>query len=226
MRWLKSSANFLGCACVVATSLLAGTLRTSLRFRKMATVLQSSTIDPLLYYIRSARFWNALKLLGALFGKISDQQLGFQKNRSTKCQLVLVVERLQWTLTDGGQVDAIFMDLSKAFDKVCHSPLNSKLQNLGAQDYIIRFLSGSLSCRQQRTIIDSSPSSLKPVTSGVPQGSFLGPLLFLAFINDLPARCTSVICLFSDDSVPHRRSIRSKIPLACKRISLGLASGR
>ena len=70
--------------------------------------------------------------------------------------------------------------------------------------YVTKFISGYLSSRFQRTIVDGFPSSVKEVTSGVPQGGILGPLLFLVFINDLPLKVTSDICLFADDTLPHR----------------------
>ena len=89
-------------------------------------------------------------------------------------------------LNEGGQVDAIGLDMSRAFDKVPRGKLLEKLQLLSVPAYLVSFVSGYLQDRKQRTVIDGFPSAPANVTSGVPQGSIIGPLLFLAFVNDMP----------------------------------------
>ena len=93
----------------------------------------------------------------------------------------------------------IFLDMSKAFDKVWHEGLIYKLRTYGVQSKLLDLLKNYLNNRKQRVIINGTGSSWKPIKSGVPQGSVLGPLLFLVFINDLP---DNLICnpkLFADD---------------------------
>ncbi len=102
------------------------------------------------------------------------------------------------------QVDAVFLDFSKAFDKVSHSLLIRKLQTLLVCPSIVTVIKEFLTDRTQRVVIEGSYSSSQPVTSGVPQGSVLGPLLFLIFINDLCKDLKSHIRLFADDTVLYR----------------------
>ena len=109
-------------------------------------------------------------------------------------------------LNDKQQIDAILLDFSKAFDRVPHQRLLLKLKNYGVRGNILSWLEDFLSARTQEVIIEGSKSSPSPVTSGVPQGTVLGPLLFLAYINDMPECIKSEIKLFTDDSLLYRRT--------------------
>ena len=94
----------------------------------------------------------------------------------------------------------VFCDISKAFDRVWHKGLLFKLRQNGIEGNILNWLSNYLSHRKQRVTLQSTASSLKPVTAGVPQGSVLGPLLFLIYVNDISDSLLSLTRLFADDS--------------------------
>ena len=94
----------------------------------------------------------------------------------------------------------IFLDFSKAFDVVPHEKLILKLKSYGIEGNLLRWISAFLRDRRQRVVLGDSISNWMPVTSGVPQGSVLGPILFLIFINDMPEVIQSLVKLFADDS--------------------------
>ena len=135
-------------------------------------------------------------------GYLSDWQHGFVKGRSTATQLILTHHKWAKTLDEGRQVDLAFLDFSKAFDRVPHNALLHKLCNLGISGNLLNWCKDYLSNRTQRVVIDGYSSSLSEITSGVPQGSILGPLFFVIFINDLPDVVCSdnTIALYADDS--------------------------
>ena len=93
----------------------------------------------------------------------------------------------------------IFLDMSKAFDKVWHEGLIFKLRSYGVQNQVIDLLTDYLSNRNQRVTLNGAASTWRPINSGVPQGSVLGPLLFLIYINDLPDNLLCKPNLFADD---------------------------
>lgn len=128
-------------------------------------------------------------------------QHGFMKNRSSSTQLLKVYNTIGSVLDAGGQVDVIFLDFTKAFDSVSHACLLYKLQYVfGFDERLLKWFESYLSNRSQCVIIEGERSDWKPVTSGVPQGSILGPLLFLLFINDMPdVIVSSTVALFADD---------------------------
>ncbi len=88
-------------------------------------------------------------------------------------------------LEDGNEVGAVFFDLTKAFDSVPHRKLLGKLQELGLNAYIVNWISDYLTNRTQSVVLNGVSSTTLPVLSGVPQGSILGPLLFLMYLNDI-----------------------------------------
>ena len=133
---------------------------------------------------------------------LSDWQHGFVKGRSTATQLTLTHHMWAKALDEGNQVDVVSLDFSKAFDRVPHQALLHKLCNFGISGDLLNWCQDYLSNRTQRVLIDGYSSSLTEITSGVPQGSILGPLFFVLFINDLPdvVGSTSTIALYADDS--------------------------
>ena len=94
----------------------------------------------------------------------------------------------------------VFLDISKAFDKVGHESLLFKLQSYGIEGDLLRLLKTYLTERQQRLVLNGQTSSWLNVTAGVPQSSILGLLLFLIYINDLPEEITPSCKIFADDT--------------------------
>jgi endonuclease/exonuclease/phosphatase family metal-dependent hydrolase len=132
-----------------------------------------------------------------LFAK---QQHGFTSGKSCMTQLLEVIE--EWTaITDvRGSLDAVYFDFQKAFDSVPHRRLLSKIHSYGIGGQVASWLTAFLSNRQQRVSVNQHTSSWQPVESGVPQGSVIGPILFVIYINDLPDAINHTIQLFADDT--------------------------
>ena len=101
---------------------------------------------------------------------------------------------------EGFEVRGVFLDISKAFDRVWHDGLIFKLQENGVSGKLLLLLKDFLKSRKQRGVLNGQHSSRKDVTAGAPQGSILGPLLFLVYINDLPNGLKSNPKLFADDT--------------------------
>lgn len=138
------------------------------------------------------------------FSFFSPEQHGFRKLFSCETQLVAFTNDLHSVLDNGSAADCIFIDFCKAFDKVPHSLLLHKLSQLNIDPNVLKWIKCFLTDRSQFVHVNGFNSSTLPVTSGVPQGSVLGPLLFLIYINDLPSNLTSSVKLFADDCVIYR----------------------
>ena len=135
---------------------------------------------------------------------LCKQQHGFRSGHSCETQLLEFIEDITKGLDEGKETDVIIMDFAKAFDRVNHSLLVHKLEYYGIKGMTNRWIKNFLSDRTQAVVVEGETSSAINVKSGVPQGSVLGPCLFLLYINDLPSRVDSVSRLFADDTLLHR----------------------
>ena len=133
---------------------------------------------------------------------ITKNQSGFTPGDSGTNQLLSLIHDVHVAFDDSSclEVRSVYLDMSKAFDKVWHEGLLFKLKQNGIEGNLLALLTNYLSNRRQRAVLNGKSSEWAPIFSGVPQGSVLGPLLFLLFINDLEAGITSQIRFFADDT--------------------------
>jgi hypothetical protein len=131
---------------------------------------------------------------------ILESQHGFRRGKSCLTNLLEFLENVTKIVDEGHPVDIIYLDFSKAFDKVPHARLSTKLQAHGITGKIRRWIEHWLADRKQRVVVRGKVSKWADVTSGVPQGSVLGPTLFLVFINDIDKEIAGSLLKFADDT--------------------------
>ena len=157
----------------------------------LTSILCKSMASPITEHIKNHMVTN---------GFFSTFQYGFIPGRSAPLQLLTVLETWQESIEKGYDIDCIYVDFMKAFDTVPHKRLIVKMKCSGIVDPILGWVESFLSNRTQYVSVNGKCSELKAVTSGIPQGSVIGPILFVIYINDLPDVVNKYLYLFADDS--------------------------
>ena len=128
-----------------------------------------------------------------------DSQHGFRRGRSCLSNLLTFMDKATESIDAGENFDVAFLDFAKAFDKVPHKRLMKKLKCHGIDGKVLDWIENWLSGRQQRVCLDGARSQWRSVTSGVPQGSVLGPIVFLVYVNDIDVGIINLLLKFADD---------------------------
>ena len=143
-----------------------------------------------------------IRLRDHLLVMLHRAQHGFIPGKSCVTQLVEVIDYIGSLQDSGKQTDVIYLDMSKAFDKVQHSLILDKLRQYNISGDLLNWFTSYLRGRRQRVTVLGATSKECKVTSGVPQGSIFGPMLFLLYVNDLPKTMnTSKIACFADTKI-------------------------
>ena len=211
-RLLKSCAKSLACPLymIFCQSLLEGKLPLGWKSSLIVPIFKKgSRLDPKNYRpvsLTSVPCKSLERLISrelyAHFSNnnvLSDEQFGFRPDRSTEDQLLLAYNEITTDLDSGHPVDLIMFDFSKAFDVVCHAILLEKLRLVGIHGVLLAWLHDFLVGRQMQVLVKDTTSAIRAVRSGVPQGSVLGPILFLVYINHVASELTCSHKIFADD---------------------------
>ena len=146
---------------------------------------------------------------------VKNSQHGFRNKRSCLTNLLDFYNEVYNVYDDTKAVDVIYLDFQKAFDKVPHQRLLIKLKSHGVEGKLLKWLEDWLSERKQRVVINGKSSSWRDVLSGVPQGSVLGPILFIIYVNDIDDGLTCKISKFADDT-----KITSRVTTSVEKLEL------
>ena len=130
----------------------------------------------------------------------TDCQFGFRHKRSCILQLLDVLDDWSKYYDENKQIDTVYVDIKKAFDSIPHRRLLLKLEKYGIKGNVLKWIEDFLSERKQRVVLNGKYSNWENVTSGVPQGSVLGPVLFIIYVNDIPDSLNSFCKIFADDT--------------------------
>ena len=130
---------------------------------------------------------------------ITDKQAAFLKGDSKISQLLYLIHQIRTSWGNGKITHGLFLDISNAFDKVWHKGLLAKLEQIGISQAVLSLFNSYLSNRKQCVVVDGVKSPFVNINAGVPQGSRLGPLLFIIYINDIVDNLESDILIFADD---------------------------
>ena len=134
-----------------------------------------------------------------LYNKLDPQQHGSRAGRSTLSWLLQHQDEILAALEEGANLDCIYLDFSKAYDKVHHGILFHKIKAIGISGRIGRWIMNFLLERRQQVLVNGSKSSTFFLNSGVPQGSVLGPMLFYCSLETYPKKCLQVLCKVQDE---------------------------
>ena len=181
----------------------SGTTTSLKNYRPITTLSVFSKIFEKLVHNRMTSFISRYNI-------IKPNQFGFQKNKSTSDAILEFLENVYESFEENNFYLSIFLDFSKAFDTISHDILLDKLEYMGFRGPVHSWLSSFLSNRRQYVDVGSSSSCSLPITIGVPQGSTLGPLLFILYINDMENSLSNMnIIHFADDSTLHTKLRRN-----------------
>ena len=158
------------------------------------------------------------------YNLLYNVQHGHHSKRSCETQLVTLIEDLIRNYLASSPTDVVLLDFSKAFDKVSHQKLLLKLHNYGIRGPSLKWIQAFFYGRTQIVVFENEKSDTVPVAFGVPQGSVLGPILFLIYINDLPDRNRSKVRLFADNTACTWQFPVYKVLEYCSRILIAAMS--
>ena len=148
---------------------------------------------------------------------LSDRHYAFRKRHSCEIQLTAVINNWAKIVDNRGQVDTFILDFEKAFDTPPHELLKSKLFSYGIGGKTLKWIDSFLCFRQKPVGVNGVKSDWAPFFSGVPHGTFLGPLLFSLYINDISSDIESEIILFADDCVWYREIKDEEVRIKLQR---------
>ena len=214
MRVIKHSLHLISAPLVniINLSLKKGIFTDKLKIAKVILSYKADDPSPFTNYRPISLLSNFSKVFEKVLDnrmiKFAEQynilyrcQFGFRKNYSTSHALIHLINRISLAIDQRETTVGVFLDLSKAFDTLDHQILFTKLEDYGIRDVALQWIKSYFSCRQKFVQINQTCSSMQTIKCGVPQGSTLGPLFFILYINDLPkASKLTELLLFADDT--------------------------